>query len=134
MTFLQQTYLLVSLHRRSCAIYNSPLEATETLAEGAHPEQPATAANPAEARERRRHGNDPREPERFCFLYRKFCKLLGPFLLFPARLSGHTCAIYFPAGGECDSSKGCTSRAARYGSRSCRGPGAEKTRDRSTSV
>ena len=41
----------------------SPLEVSATVAEGAHPEQPATAANPAEARERRRRGTDPHEPE-----------------------------------------------------------------------
>ena len=41
----------------------SPLEVSATVAEGAHPEQPATAADLAEARDRRRHGNDPHESE-----------------------------------------------------------------------
>ena len=41
----------------------SPLEVSATVAEGAHREQPDTAANPAEARERRRHGSDPRQVE-----------------------------------------------------------------------
>ena len=39
----------------------SPLEVSATVTEGAHPEQPATAADLAEARDRRRHGNDPHE-------------------------------------------------------------------------
>ena len=41
----------------------SPLEVSATVAEGAHREQPDTAANPAEARERRRRGTDPRQVE-----------------------------------------------------------------------